>query len=70
MDCAMHEQTFDKLRGLSRDHLEDLAIRAIIQIRQDKQEKARNTSFLAIWSGFMLGSLVAASGFLAGLAFS
>jgi hypothetical protein len=70
MDCAMNDQTFDKLRDLSRDNLEDLAIQAIIQIRRDKQEKASSLTFQAVLTGFMLGTLVAASGFLAGWAFS
>ena len=64
----MSNHTLEKLRDLSRENLEDLAIRAIIRIRQDKHEKASHTAFVAVLSGFMLGSLVAAFGFLAGLA--
>ena len=64
----MSNHTLEKLRDLSRENLEDLAIRAIIRIRQDKQEKASHATFVAVLSGFMLGSLVAAFGFLAGLA--
>ena len=65
----MDNPTFEKIRDLSRDNLEDLAIRAIIQIRQDKQDRAGSAMFMAVLSGFMLGALVAASGFLTGLAF-
>ena len=43
-------------------------MRAIIQIRQDKQDRAGHASFVAVLSGFMLGALVAVSGFLTGLA--
>ena len=64
----MSNHTFEKVRDLSRENLEDLAIRAIIQIRQDKQDRAGHASFVAVLSGFMLGALVAVSGFLTGLA--
>ena len=66
----MSNHTFEKVRDLSRENLEDLAIRAIIQIRQDKQDRAGHATFVAVLSGFMLGALVAASGFLTGLAFN
>lgn len=64
----MSNHTFEKVRDLSRENLEDLAMRAIIQIRQDKQDRAGHATFVAVLSGFMLGALVAASGFLTGLA--
>ena len=64
----MSNHTFEKVRDLSRENLEDLAMRAIIQIRQDKQDRAGHASFVAVLSGFMLGALVAVSGFLTGLA--
>ena len=64
----MSNRTFDKVRDLSRENLEDLAIRAIIQSRQDKQDRAGHATFVAVLSGFMLGALVAASGFVTGLA--
>ena len=66
----MSNHTFEKVRDLSRENLEDLAMRAIIQIRQDKQDRAGHASFVAVLSGFMLGALVAVSGFLTGLAFN
>lgn len=65
----MTDRTIEGVRELSREHLEELAIQAIIRIRQDKQERSRNAAFLAVLTGFMLGSLVAAGGFLASLAF-
>lgn len=51
---------------MSREALEDLAIRAVIRIRQDREDKRRHSVFLAVLAGFMLGTLVAASGFITG----
>lgn len=62
----MREQAADSLRGMSREALEELAIRAVIRIRQDKEDKRRHSVFLAVLAGFMLGTLVAASGFITG----
>ncbi len=62
----MREQAADPLRGMSREALEDLAIRAVIRIRQDREDKRRHSVFLAVLAGFMLGTLVAASGFITG----
>lgn len=66
MGCAMIEQTFDTVRGMSRENLEELAVRAVIRMRQEKREQAANNAFFLILSGFMLGTLVAATGFLLG----
>ena len=62
----MREQATDPLRGMSREALEDLAIRAVIRIRQDREDKRRHSVFLVVLAGFMLGTLVAASGFITG----
>jgi hypothetical protein len=64
----MSDHTIEGVRGLSREQLEDLTVQAIIRIRQDKQERSRNSAFLAVLTGFMLGSLIAAGGFAAGMA--
>lgn len=69
MGTTMSDQTFRGVRDLSRDNLEDLAIRAILQIRQDKQERSKNEAFLAVLTGFMLGLLVMAGAFVTGIAF-
>ena len=56
MGCAMIEQTFDTVRGMSRENLEELAVRAVIRMRQEKREQAANNAFFLILSGFMLGT--------------
>ena len=68
-DQTLGDQTFRGVRDLSRDNLEDLAIRAILQIRQDKQERSKNEAFLSVLTGFMLGLLIVAGAFLTGSAF-
>ena len=65
----MSDQTFRGVRDLSRDNLEDLAIRAIMQIRQDKRERSKNEAFLSVLTGFMLGLLIVAVGLVTGMAF-
>ena len=65
----MSDQTFRGVRDLSRDNLEDLAIRAIMQIRQDKRERSKNEAFLSVLTGFMLGLLIVAGGLVTGIAF-
>lgn len=65
----MSDRTIEGVRELSREHLEELTVRAIIRIRHDKQERSRNAAFMAVLTGFMLGSLVVAGGFVAGIAF-
>lgn len=62
----MREQAADLFRVMSREQLEETAIRAMIRIRQDKEEKRRSSFFVAVLGGFMLGTLVAASGFITG----
>ncbi len=65
----MSDRMVEGVRELSRERLEELTVQAIIRIRQDKQERSRNAAFLAVLMGFMLGSLVVAGGFVAGVAF-
>ncbi len=65
----MSDRAFEGVRELSREHLEELTIQAIIRIRQDKQERSRNAAFLSVLIGFMLGSLVVAAGFATGVVF-
>jgi hypothetical protein len=66
MGCVMHEQGISKVRQLSRENLEDLAIRAVLQLQVERRETLPNRYFMAVLSGFMIGTLVAASGFLIG----
>ena len=65
----MSDRMVEGVRELSRERLEELTVQAIIRSRQDKQERSRNAAFLAVLMGFMLGSLVVAGGFVAGVAF-
>lgn len=62
----MHEQGFSNVRELSRENLEDLAVRAVLQLQADRRDAAPNSYFMAVLSGFMIGALVAAAGFLLG----
>jgi hypothetical protein len=62
----MYEQGFSKVRELSRENLEDLAVRAVLQLQADRRDAAPNSYFTALLSGFMIGTLVAAAGFLIG----
>jgi hypothetical protein len=62
----MHEQGFSNVRELSRENLEDLAVRAVLQLQADRRDVAPNSYFMAVLSGFMIGTLVAAAGFLLG----
>ena len=66
MGCVMRDQAFANVRELSRENLEDLAIRAVLQLQADRREASPNSYFMAVLSGFMIGTLVAATGFLIG----
>jgi hypothetical protein len=66
MGCVMRDQGFANVRELSRENLEDLAIRAVLQLQAERRETAPNSYFMAVLSGFMIGTLVAGAGFLIG----
>lgn len=63
----MGSEAFDGLRSLPRESLEAFAIKALIQIRQDRKDKVESALFAAVLSGFALGALLAASGFMIGM---
>lgn len=63
----MKENALEAVRLLPRDELEDFAIRAALQLRSHREEIEAGNVFLAIVTGFLLGAIVAASGFLFGL---
>lgn len=63
----MKEKAFEAVRLMPRDELEDFAVRAALQLRSHREEIAAGNVFLAIMIGFLLGAIVAASGFLLGL---
>jgi hypothetical protein len=63
----MKESVFQAVRHMPRDELEKFAIRALLQLRSNRGEIESGNLFLAILMGFLLGTIVAASGFLLGL---
>jgi hypothetical protein len=64
----MSESVFASIRELPRQHLEDLAIRAIVESRLSQQQTAPNAYFLAVLSGFFIGTIVTVAGFMIGTA--
>lgn len=62
----MSEQVFERIRDLPRQHLEEFAIRAAMQMKLNRSEAGRGHYFAAIVTGFLLGALVAATGFMGG----
>ena len=62
----MEERVFDAIRRLPREELERFAVRAAVSVRQSRNEVESGGYFVAILTGFLLGALVASSGFLIG----
>lgn len=62
----MEERTYDVIRRLPREDLEAFAVRAAVYVRESKSEADAGGYFVAILTGFLLGALVASSGFLLG----
>lgn len=56
------------LRELPRERLEDIALRAMVELRGLRQDGRPNSYFIAVSGGFAFGALVAAAGFLIGAA--
>lgn len=65
----MQERLFERIRRLPRNELEAFAIRAAAYIRSQREDNDPSRFFLAILAGFLLGALVASSGFLLGAGF-
>jgi len=63
----MSENAFETIRLMPREDLETFAVRAALQLRQNRGELEAANLFLAVLMGFLLGALVAASGFLLGV---
>jgi hypothetical protein len=63
----MEDSTFATVRLLPRDQLETFAVRAALQLRSDREEIQAGNAFLSVLFGFLLGAIVASSGFLLGL---
>ena len=63
----MTESALETVRHLPREALESFAIRAAMQLRRHRVETEAGNLFLAVLIGFLLGAIVATSGFLLGL---
>lgn len=63
----MKESGFDAIRLMPREELETLAVRAALQLRSDRGVIQAENAFLTVLISFLLGAIVAASGFLLGL---
>ncbi len=63
----MTESALEAVRLMPRDELENFAVRAALQLRRNRGEIEAGNLFLAVLIGFLLGAVVAASGFLVGL---
>ena len=66
----MEERTFETVRLMRREELEEFAVRAALQIRNYRREVQAGDDFVAVLLGFLLGAMVAASGLLFGLCLS
>lgn len=62
----MDERTVWTIRQLPREQLESFAVRAAAHVRSSQSELRSWEFFLAVLTGFLLGSVVAAFGFLLG----
>jgi hypothetical protein len=56
------------LRNLPRDSLEEIAFRALLDIRRLRSTEQPNGFFFAVVAGFLVGAAFATSGFLVGAA--
>ena len=65
-DSIMEERAVNSIRLLPRDDLETFAIRAATHMRDSRMELEASRHFLSVLTGFLLGVLVAAAGFLLG----
>jgi hypothetical protein len=63
----MTESALEAVRLMPRDELEHFALRAAQQLRRNRGEIEAGNIFLAVLMGFLMGAIVAASGFLLGL---
>ena len=63
----MDETVFERIRQLPRQDLESFAVRAALHIRRSREEADPGHFFTATLFGFLLGAIVAFSGFLFGV---
>lgn len=62
----MQERSFDKIRLLPREDLEYFALRAAMQIHDNRKGSESGRLFFALMIGLVLGALIASAGFVAG----
>lgn len=63
----MDNIVFDRIRQLPRSDLESFAVRAALHIRMGHKEHEQGQFFNAALLGFLVGAIVASSGFLLGV---
>ena len=63
----MDEESLEKIRHLPRPDLESFAVRAVLHIHSSREETDSRLFFNAALFGFLLGAVVAFSGFLLGV---
>jgi hypothetical protein len=66
----MEQSALEAIRMMPREELESFAVRAAVRLRNDRGEIESANAFLAVLTGFLLGAIVAAAGFLLGLGLS
>jgi hypothetical protein len=66
----MTEKVLEGIRLMPRHELEWFALRAALQLRRDRSEIEAGNAFLSGLIGFLLGAIVAVSGFFLGLGLS
>lgn len=63
----MDDKLLDRIRQLPRSELESFAVRAALHIRTRLEQRDEGQFFNAALFGFLLGAIVASSGFLLGV---
>ena len=58
------------LAGLSRNELEDFAVRAAVQLRMERNDREKDRQLASVLTGFAIGTVIVALGFALGTAFS
>ena len=62
----MQEQAMGRVGELSREVLEELALRAVLQLQAERRAAAPNSRLPAVLAGFFIATLVAVAGVLIG----
>lgn len=62
----MEERAYEAIRRLPRGQLEAFAVRALLTLHEHRRDRDSSRVFVVALTGFLLGALVAAAGFLLG----